>query len=308
MRSLITGSSGFIGSWLARQLQQEGEEVFGLDHTIPPADHTIHQYSTDLTDGPAITDLIKDIRPDRVWHLAAQSNIPRSFASPQETLTVNLQGSLCLFSAVQFAAPQATVISVGSSAEYGFGGSHQKFIDEDTPLLPSSPYGISKAAQGLFAALYARTYGIRIMHVRPFAVIGPGKKGDALSDFCRAVVQIQQGNAQEILTGNLETIRDFIDVRDCIQAFLTIAHHGRAGQAYNVCNGAAAAIGDLVAILQKKSSRKFSVVMEPKRARPADDQRLVGNNSRLVALGYSRRYRLENTVAATLEYWRTFDT
>lgn len=308
MRSLITGSNGFIGWYLAHALQQAGDEVFGLDRT-PQTDAPIfHHYTVDIADERALTDVVGDIMPDCVWHLAAQSNIPTSFAAPHATMTSNVIGSLNLFSAVHKVVPEAIVISMGSSAEYGGGSSGKDSIDEDTPLVPSNPYGISKVAQGLCASLYARTYGLHSIHVRPFAVIGPRKQGDALSDFCRAVLAVEQGSATTVRTGNQATIRDFIDVRDCVQALQIIARRGSSEHVYNICNGTAATIGDLIHALQEVSSLEFTTEVEPARLRPSDDRRLVGNNERLIALGYQRRYSLEDTVAATYEYWQTHRT
>lgn len=306
MRSLITGSSGFIGRWLAQALQQAGDEVFGLDAAPLLDTATLHHYAVDITDEQALTAAVEDVKPDYVWHLAAQSNIATSFAAPQQTMTINLNGSLNLFSALHKTVPGAIIISMGSSAEYGSGGSGQDYLDEETPLEPSSPYGISKVAQGLCACLYARRHGLHTIHVRPFAVIGPGKVGDALSDFCRAVVAAPRDRALTIRTGSQTTIRDFIDVRDCVAALQIIARRGRAEQVYNICNGRGVTIGELMATLQQVCGRELAAVTDSARLRSTDDRQLVGNNERLVALGYHRRYSLLDTVATTFEYWQTF--
>ncbi len=223
MKSLITGIDGFIGYHLTQALRARGDEVYGLSREPAGERNGATIYHVDVADSAAVTEAIAALRPELIFHLAAQSNIPRSFMAPQETMTINLNGSLNLFSAAQQYTPEATIISAGSSAEYGRGDLKQTQISEDSPLLPSNPYGISKVAQGMAVALYARSYGMRLIHVRPFAVIGPGKTGDVVADFCQAVIRIQQQQLSQLITGNRQTIRDFIDIRDCVQALLLLS-------------------------------------------------------------------------------------
>lgn len=302
MKSLITGIDGFIGQHLTAALRARGDEVYGLSRAAAGKRHEATVYQADVTDAAAVSQTLTAIKPDLIWHLAAQSNIPDSFANPAETISSNILGSVTLFAAAQRCAPQATILSVGSSAEYG--SSAAADLTEDTLLQPSSPYAIAKAAQGFFARLYAHVYGLRILHVRPFAIIGPGKVGDAVSDFCRAVVRIEAGGTPTLPTGNLDVIRDFMDVRDCAQAFQLIAERGVAGENYNVCNGVGASLHQILLELQPLAGTPFAVAQDPTRRRPVDDHRLVGDNAKLRALGYKRRYDLPATVRVTLDSWR----
>ena len=304
MRSFITGIDGFIGSHLAQALLDTGDTVSGLSRTDRGDRGEVTVYCADLTDANAVTSALRRARPDRIFHLAAQSNIPRSLAHPEETFAVNVSGSLHLFEAVRAEAPRATLISVGSSAEYGVSGERPDMIDEQTPLQPTSPYGASKASQGLLAGLHARAYGLRCMHVRPFAIIGPGKEGDAVSDFCRAVVRIEDGETPTLPTGDLDVVRDFMDVRDCVRAFPLIAERGVAGETYNVCNGVGASLRQMLHELQQLAGRPFAVVNDPAKPHSVNDRRLVGNNAKLRALGYQRQHDLADTVRATLAFWR----
>lgn len=304
MHSFITGIDGFIGSHLAEALRDAGDTVSGLSCVNVRDDHGITVYQADLTDAQAVAAALRQAVPDRIFHLAAHSNIPHSLAYPKETFAVNVQGSLHLFEAVRSTVPKAIVLSVGSSAEYGASGHGQDTIDEQTPPAPSSPYGASKASQGLLAGLYARAYGLRLMHARPFAIIGPRKVGDAVSDFCRAVVRIEGSGTRELPVGNLDVVRDFMDVRDCASAFQLIAERGIAGEAYNVCNGVGVSLRQILHELQQRTGTPFTVVSDPARLRLVDDHRLVGNNAKLRALGYQRRYDLPATVRATLDDWR----
>ncbi len=304
MRSFITGVDGFIGSWLAETLVLAGDEVFGLSRSRDGHEGGVKRFRGELP-GASVADLIAETKPDRIFHLASQNNIKDSFADPEHTIQSNVVGVIHLLDAVRRAAPSACFVSVGSSSEYGRTASVSAPLTEDMPLEPTSPYGISKVSQGQFARVYASVYGLRSVHVRPFAVIGPKKTRDALSDFCRNVVALERGEADRFLIGNLGSERDFIDVRDAVAALVLISERGAPGGVYNLCNGGRATLQTLLSLLQSLSQKPFAPVTDPSRLRPADDPRILGDNSRLRALGYAPRFSLGDTVAATLDYWRS---
>lgn len=307
MRSLITGIDGFIGSWLAEALVAAGDQVYGLTRKAGAgaAAERITRLTGDLTSSAFVKDAIAEARPERIFHLAALNNIQDSFADPQLTVETNVLGSLSLLEAVRQVVPTACFVSVGSSAEYGKTAAESALLSEDLPLFPTSPYGISKLSQGQFSRVYAQAHGLRSIHVRPFAIIGPRKKRDALGDFCKNVAAIERGESDHFAVGNVGSERDFVDVRDCVSALIVVSEQGKAGLAYNLCNSRAASLGDILALLQRMSRRSFEPTRDPSRLRTADDPRIVGDSSRIRALGYAPRFSLEETVAATLEYWRS---
>ena len=187
MRSFITGVDGFIGSWLAEALLAAGDQVFGFTRRASPGeglddgqDDGVVRLLGDLTSRPALSDAIAAARPDRVFHLAALNNIRESFDDPARTIETNVVGSLNLLDAVRRSAPAASVVSVGSSAEYGKTAAGVPALTEELPLVPTSPYGVSKVSQGQLCRVYAEVHGLRAMHVRPFAIVGPRKTKDAL--------------------------------------------------------------------------------------------------------------------------------
>jgi GDP-4-dehydro-6-deoxy-D-mannose reductase len=303
MRSFITGVDGFIGSWLAEKLRSQGDDVSGLSRQAPGADG-IKRYAADMTDSDAISSAIREARPDRVFHLAAQNNIADSFADPEFTMDVNLIGTVRLFEAVRAHAADARIVSVGSSAEYGTTSAAHEFLSEELPLLPTSPYGASKAAQSMLVRIFAAASKVQVLHARPFAVIGPRKTRDALSDFCRGVVEIERGGRTALPVGNLAAIRDFVDVRDCAGALVLLSDKGRAGQVYNVCNSRASTMDEALGILKGLAARPVASESDPSRIRPSDDPRIVGSCEKLKALGYAPAFTLADTVRDTLEYWR----
>jgi GDP-4-dehydro-6-deoxy-D-mannose reductase len=309
MRSFVTGVDGFIGSHLAEALLAAGDTVYGLSRSsVTERGDGIVRFAGDVASSELVARAVAEAQPDRVFHLAAQNNIQASFAAPNETMLANVQGSLNVFDAVRASAPSAVLVSVGSSAEYGRSAAGPDAITEELPLLPTSPYGVSKAAQGMLASVYASVHGLRVIHVRPFAIIGPRKTKDALSDFCRNVVALERGETDRFLVGPLGSVRDFVDVRDCVAALHLLSERGSAGGVFNLCNGRAARLADVVAALQRASRRPFEPVADPSRLRAADDSRLVGDPARLVALGYAPRFSLDDTIAATLDYWRSRTT
>ncbi len=303
MRSFITGVDGFIGSHLAEALLAGGDEVSGLARGASGTAGIV-RFSGDIGNAQVVSDAIARARPDRIFHLAALNNIAASFADPSTTIATNVVGTTHLLEAARRHAPGAAFVSVGSSAEYGKTAETAAVLTEELPLLPTSPYGVSKAAQGLLCRVYADVYRLRAMHVRPFAVIGPRKTKDAVSDFCRNVVALERGETDRFIVGPLTSERDFIDVRDAVAALVLLSERGAPGTAYNLCNATTAPLSAVVTILQGLSRKPFTPVADPSRLRPADDRRIVGDASRLAALGYAPRFTLEDTLAATLASWR----
>ena len=305
MRSFITGIDGFVGSWLAESLKARGDDVSGLSRRAPGPSDGIRRYRADMTDSKAVAGAISESRPDRVFHLAAQNNIADSFAAPQSTMETNLLGSIHLFEAVRVHAAGSRIVSVGSSAEYGKTADEPGLLSEELPLIPTSPYGISKAAQSMLCGVYAAAFNLQIVHARPFAVIGPRKTRDALSHFCRGVAEIERGLRESLSVGNLAAVRDFVDVRDCAGAFILLSEKGRAGQVYNICNSRETRLEELLSIVKGLARRPVTTVPDPSRLRPVDDRRIAGNNGRLKDLGYAPAYELADTVRDTLDYWRS---
>lgn len=305
MRSFITGINGFMGWWLTAALRDVRDEVFGLSQTQQGRKDHVTYKRGDITDARQMDRIIKAIKPHRIFHLAAQSNIPRSFEHPQETIAINVNGSINLFEAARRHTPEATIISVGSSAEYGLAAKHSRVLTEDLHLAPTSPYGISKVSQGMTSLLYTRAYRMRMIHVRPFAIIGPRKQGDALTDFCQGVVAIEQGNTDSLHVGNLDAVRDFVDIRDCVQALILLSRRGEAGETYNICNGKGVSLQHIITLLQKSALVPFRAIPRMKKPRPIDDPRIVGSNRKLESLGYTQSFPIQQTVQETLDYWRT---
>jgi len=310
-RCLITGIGGFLGSHLAEFLLAQGLAVYGTVHrnirNIEPLKHKPVNMTCDLLKGDQVEATVATVRPALVFHLASQSLVTRSWQDPEGTLQVNVLGTLHLLEAIRRVGDHPLVIVVGSSAECGSSSPEGIPITEDRPPCPTSPYGVSKVAAGLLSRLYWRTYGMKVVRVRPFFVTGPRKVGDVCSDFARGVVAVENGHRERLLVGNLSPIRDFLDVRDAVRAFWLLAEKGSPGEVYNVCSGVGRTVREVLDIIVSLANRPVSVDQDPQRRRPADEPYIVGDNRKLRALGWAPELPLEMTLADMLDYWRGQD-
>ncbi len=304
MRVLITGINGFIGYWLTQHLLGEGQTVFGVSRTPVVIDRQVKIYQSNILDESELKQIVQQSKPHVIYHLAAQSNIPYSFSNPQETVNVNINGILNLLECVRLICPKARFISVGSSAEYGWTAQDKQFLSEDAPLRPSSPYAATKAAQGNLVQIYRKGYGLRCTHVRPFAIIGPRKTKDAVSDFARGIVAIERGKKKTIAVGDVSQMRDFMDVRDAVRALATVADKGITLSIVNICSGKGTSLSTVLQQLVALAKKRIIIRKNFARARAVEDTMLVGDPHQLQSLGFRPAFLLQQTLEDILAYWR----
>lgn len=305
MKVFITGINGFIGYWLSRYLLEKGYSIVGLTQKKQYVqEKNIRFYPGNILDFSLLKTILQKEKPRQIFHLAAQSNIPYSFFHPQETIHTNVNGTLNLFEAVRSVKLKTDILSVGSSSEYGVTALSDHLLSEEAPLIPTNPYAVSKMTQGYMCQIYKKMYGLHIIHVRPFAVIGQNKTGDVLSDFVRCAVAIENGKRKKLLVGITSHKRDFIDVRDAVYAMDTIINRGEAYDAYNICTGIGTEVQKLLEIVLKNAKKKIVVEYDSKKYRKIDDPIIVGNPSRLFSLGFQPRFPIEKTIFDVLNFWR----
>ena len=307
-KCLITGCGGFIGSHLAEFLLEMGISVYGIVHeNSTNIDHLKDRLTIlkcDILDKEGVESNLASINPDLVFHLAAQS-LPRySWHDPERTLKVNILGTLYLLEGIRKMDTNPVIEIACSSAEYGFSGKDKIPIKETNELHPSNPYGVSKVAEDMLALLYQQTYNMRVIRVRPFYITGPRKTLDVCSDFARGIVDIEKGRKKLLDVGNLETVREVLDIRDCVKAMWLLAEKGVPGDVYNICSGKGYKIKDILDKLISLSSQHIKVNPAPNLMRPADDPVLIGDNSKLCALGWEPQIPIERTLSDMLDYWR----
>jgi GDP-4-dehydro-6-deoxy-D-mannose reductase len=303
---LITGAGGFLGSHLAEALAADGIEVHGTVRTPPSRGTTnagaaVAHHECDIRDAAQVSAVISAVHPTTICHLAAQSSPTESWIDATETFNTNAGGLVRVLDAVRSTVPDSLVLAVGSSAEYGPSSGP---IAEDHPQVPGTPYGVSKVAQDLIAALYHAHYGMRTVRLRPFFVVGPRKMGDVTSDLAKRVVAVEDGTTDTVTVGNLDAIRDLLDVRDAVAAFRMIAAQAAAGSVYNVCSGVGHPVRAVLDGMIALSSVPIAVRDDPALLRPGDESIRVGDSGRLRALGWSPLVGFERMVGDVLDYWR----
>lgn len=314
MKYLITGITGFAGSHLAEYLLERGDgEVHGTLRWRSRTEYIDHMkdrlglHVCDIRDATAMRELVADLRPDRIYHLAAQSFVPMSWVAPAETLATNILGQNNLFEAVRAAGLDCRIQLAGSSEEYGMVLPDETPIRESNPLRPLSPYGVSKVAQDTMGYQYHRSYGMFIVRTRAFNHTGP-RRGEvfATSSFAKQIAEIEVGKREPVIfTGNLAAVRDFTDVRDTVVAYHLSLEKAEPGEVYNISSGKGWRIGAMLDLLLGMSKAKVEVKQDPKRMRPSDVELLVGDPAKFVQqTGWHRKYAFEQTMDDLLGYWR----
>lgn len=313
MRVLITGINGFVGGHLAEHLLAQSDwDVWGLARTsaatLPEVQGRVRVVQADLNDRAATRQAIAIVQPALIVHLAGQSFVPESFRDPAQTLCTNTLGALHLFLALlDEQLTQTRVLVVGTNEEYGQIGPDDLPVTEQTPLRPTSPYGVSKAAQSLLAYQYHLSHNLDILRVRPFTHIGPRQNERFVTAaFARQVARIEAGLQEPVLrVGNLAARRDFTDVRDIVRAYELLLRHGVAGEIYNVGSGQVVTVQAILDRLLAESTAKIEVRADPALMRPIDIPLLYSDCASLQRrTGWAPQIPLEQTLRDILHYWR----
>ena len=310
MKCLVTGVSGFIGSHLTEFLLEQGLTVYGFDKkaskSLSNVQGDFHFIACSIVDRDQVVDSIASIQPDYVFHLAAQSLPKVSWEDPEATLQINVFGTLYLLDAIRAAGINPSIEIFCSSGEYAI-SKDGKPIPEDFPLEPYNPYALSKITQDHLSFLYWKAYQMRIVRVRPFFIIGPRKIGDVSSDFARGVIAIERGLAKKLRVGNLNIVRDFLDVQDAVRAIYLIANQGVSGEIYNICSGTGHRVGDIIEGLRSLSRAVIETESDVSLLRRLDEPIKIGNNNKLKALGWEPSVPFQESLALILESWRLDD-
>jgi len=308
-RLLVTGAEGFIGSHLVDLLTADNQTeiiavVFADTCNLSQTAGKVRLCKCDVTRKGEVSSLIKESNPDVIYHLAAQSLLSNSWDQPEQTFLVNVLGTLHILESIRNSKPDALIEIVCTSDEYARSTDQIQQFQESHSLIPSTPYGISKLAADMLGLLYWQRFGIKTIRIRPFSIIGPRKTGDAVSDFARGIVEIETGKRSCLKVGNLEAVRDFVDVRDAVKAMRLLAQKGRPGEAYNICSGKGSSVRILLDILKSCSHSPVEILQDTERIRSSDRTSLIGDCSKLKSLGWQVEISLEQTLRDILDYWR----
>jgi GDP-4-dehydro-6-deoxy-D-mannose reductase len=310
-RLLLTGMTGFVGGYLAPALKErfplaERRYLRRSQCTLDVEGWTA--ISGDLTDAPSLEAAVRELRPDLIVHLAASASVSASFRQSASAWTINVGGSLLLANAVIRHSPTATFLNVSSADVYG-GNFDVRPVTEDTPLAPLSPYARTKACvEALLADVLSQE--ARLITVRPFNHTGPGQSESyALPSFAAQIARIEMGlQSPHLSVGNLAGERDFLDVRDVVDAYVKLidaAPQLPPRSIFNVASGQCWALSDLVQRLRQLSRQPFDIVVDQERMRPVDIPHMVGDAGRLKSVtGWSPQTPIDALLKHLLDYWR----
>lgn len=313
-RVLITGATGFIGSNLADYLIEQGLEVHGIrrprsrDEFVRP-DVVYHE--TDILDYTGLATIIKQVKPDFVFHLAAQSYVPLSWGAPNTTMLTNVMGTLHVLEAIKNAVkngcPEAVVQTAGSSEEYGLVYPEECPVKESQPFRPQSPYGVSKVATDLLSQQYHRSFGLKTVITRCFNTTGP-RRGELFvtSKIAKQLALCgKKGQPHTLVLGNLEASRDFTDVRDVVRALWLAVNKCKHGKPYNIGSGKSHTVRELVDLFAEITGRIITVAQDPELMRPSDVPLLTCDSTLFrETTGWQPTYTLKQTLSDLLDYWR----
>ncbi len=309
MRVLITGASGFVGRHLVRELCQHGHAPLALDvnqdRTLP---RSVPSFSGDLLDAEMLRRLVARLRPEGCVHLAGQCFVPESWRAPERTLAVNILGTANLLEAFRQGAPTARVLVVSTAHIYG-PAPREVPVTEEAPARPDTPYAVSKSAADQLTLLYARRHGLPFMTARPYNHIGPGQSPRfVVPAFARQLLAMKRPAAPATLkVGNLDSRRDFTDVRDVARAYRRLLEDGQAGQAYNIASGSDIAIGEILERLCRIIGVQPAVEKDPSLFRPTDVQVPLAVEKIRAAVQWAPEIPLDATLRDIAAEWTALE-
>lgn len=331
-KALITGVTGMVGSHLADYLLENTDwDVYGVCRWRSPMDNVDHLLDrvnrkervyfkyADLNDFVSLLDVVEEIRPGYIFHLAAQSYPMTSFTAPIDTLNTNVLGTCRFMEAIYHVMKKDVdykpIIHVCASSEVFGKIAKEKIpadgINEECPFDPASPYAISKVGTDLLGRYYADAYGMTVMTTRMFTHTGP-RRGDVFheSTFAKQIAMIENNKIPPVVyVGNLKSMRTYADVRDAVRAYyILVTHNPIAGEYYNIGGSYSCEVGDTLNTLLSFSpiKNKIKIEIDPERLRPIDADLQIPDCSKFKKhTGWEPEISFEQTMRDLLEYWRS---
>ena len=313
---LITGITGFVGSHLAEHilsLKDKKIQVYGIRRWRSPTENIeaiidkIDLRNCELLDFKSTFDLIRKIKPDIIFHLAAQSYVMSSFNAPVNTVEINVCGTINLLEAIRYSRTDPIVHICSSSEVYGQVKKDEIPIKESQPFRPASPYAVSKVAEDMIAYQYFISYGIKTIRTRMFTHTGP-RRGEvfASSAFARQIARIEKGLQEPTIhVGNLKSVRTFADVRDTVRAYWLLVNKCPPGEVYNVGGQKTMTVGEMLDILLSMTDKKIKIKVEPYLLRPSDVTLQIPDTSKFrKQTNWKTEIPFEQTLRDLLNYWR----
>jgi GDP-4-dehydro-6-deoxy-D-mannose reductase len=312
---LITGFSGFVSRHFLEHLEslQEHVAVLGIDVNNPEFDF-LHYKNVqcsfdriDLLDKSQVDNIIYQFQPNYILHLASYSSVAFSWKNPVISFANNTNIFLNVLEQIRLLNIKCRILSIGSSEEYGDVKEEDMPLSEDHALKPLSPYAVARVSQEMLSKVYVDGFGMDIILTRSFNHIGPGQKDIfVISSFAKQLTEIKKkGTQPEITTGNLDIIRDFLDVRDVVSAYYTLFKKGRSGEVYNVCSGDGNSLREIIGRMTEILDISVNTIVDKSLIRPNDNMVIVGDNGKIKReTEWNNQYTLRESLVDIIEYWK----
>lgn len=298
---LIVGINGFAGQYLRRELLSNGYEVYGADLTS----NYENTFSADMVVPDAVNHILREIRPDGIFNLSGFASPSLSWTYVTQAIRLNIEISVNLAMGMKEYCPKARLLVVGTSNQYDVEACGNRPIDENSPRRANDPYSLSKQAQEDLLMLLAGRYDLDIMITRSFNHIGVGqKKNFVVTDFASGIVDVERGRKNELVVGNLDSWRDFSDVRDSVRAYRLLYEKGHSGEIYNVGSGQCHQIRWILEKLIAFSTKEIPVICNTTKTGVAS--KVICNYEKLKRhTGFTPERNIETTLREVLEYYRS---
>ena len=314
-RALITGITGSGGSYLAEYIDQNHPEVeiHGIArwHSTTASDNLSHikdrviVHECDLNDFGSIFEALEKTKPDAIFHLASHANVKASFATPGAVLSNNILGTSNLFEAIRLLKLDPIIQLCSTSEVYGQVDAKHVPITEDAPICPASPYAVSKAAQDLLGRVYFTSYHMRIIRTRMFTYLNPRRTDLFATAFARQVAWIEKGLQNELVHGNLDSVRTIIDVRDAMRAYWFATTKGKAGEVYNIGGSTTMKVGEFLERLIGLAITSIPTRCNANLLRPSDVTLQIPSSEKFISeTGWKAEIPFEESLKELLDYWR----
>lgn len=312
-RVLITGIAGSAGSYLAEYIgkHQPRVEIHGLAGFRTPRENLeaikdkVNVHDGDLMDFPSLLTILERVKPDGIFHLAAYANVRASFTAPSTILRNNILGTCNLFEAIKMSRQNPLIQLCSTSEVYGQVEAKEIPIKEDAPFRPASPYAVSKVAQDMLGWTYFSAYKMRIIRTRMFAYINPRRPDLFATSFAKQIAWIERGLQTELVHGNLDSVRTFLDVKDAMHAYWLALVHCDPGDVYNIGSTNASTVGEVLERLIALSKVPIPRRLVPELLRPADVTLQVPCIEKFVsATGWKSEYDFDESLQDLMAYWR----
>ena len=309
---IITGFSGFVSKHFLEYLSSVGEpcEVVGISRSQAEPIHYDHlqirTYQVDLKNAQLVREIISSVKPDYIIHLASESSVAYSWQNPLESFQNNTNIFLNLVESVRVSNLKCRILSIGSSEEYGIVDPVTLPLTEKHEFNPISPYAVARVSQEMLSKIYVNGFGLDIIITRSFNHIGPGQKESfVVSSFVKQIVERKASNISDPMeVGNVTIVRDFLDVRDVVKAYMCLLKKGIKGEVYNVCTGVGYSLEDIITRILKITGAKISYLIKPELVRPSDNPIIIGSNIKLKNLGdWEPCISIDQSLRDIITYW-----